>query len=210
MGVVAVTPSTFPSSQWCCCCCCCCGGGCEVRAPRLSLPKGHCFLSAERITVLWSSSLNMPRSTMRQTQVRLHLVRWISHYCRGSAHTHTYSALDVHTFKTTVSWTTEKLCIPPSNTHLWLFFWRLKRNSQKTCITFWCLIFVSVHIVYLLFFYLLIKLPLAQKVPLHVPRVSVFPRRSHAVILTSWPPSHNSAVLFPLLLDCNSKFFCFL
>lgn len=54
-----------------------------------------------------------------------------------------------------------------------------------------------------LFFYLLIKPPLAQKVPLHVPMgqngVGVFPRRSHSVILTSWPQSHNSAVLFPLL-----------
>lgn len=103
MGVVAVTPSTFPSSQWCCCCCCC--GGCEVRAPRLSLSKGHCFLSAERVTVLWSSSLNMPRSTMRQTQVRLHLIRKISHYleepliltrilCFGCSHLHDHSELD--------------------------------------------------------------------------------------------------------------------
>lgn len=56
--------------------------------------------------------------------------------------------------------------------------------------------------------------PLAQKVPLHVPMgqngVGFYPRRSHSVILTSWPQSHNSAVLFPLLMDCNSKFFCFL
>lgn len=163
MGVVAMTPPTFPCCQWSCCCCC---GG-EVRAPHLSHSEGHCFLSAERITVLWSSSLKMPLWTMRQTQVGLRLIRWISHSFGESAHTLTCSALDGshhQDYSEVDDWKA------PMKTHLW------KLTKKR---------------VYLLFFYHLIKLPPCS----HGTQSQCFSRRSHFVISTSWPKSHNSAVL---------------
>lgn len=210
MGVVAVTPSTFPSSQWCSCCC----GGCEVRAPRLSLSKGHCFLSAERITVLWSSSLNMPRSTMRQTQVRLPLIRWISHYleeplilahilCSGCSHLQDYSELDDwEALHTSIKLTSLTFLLEIKN--------KLTKNLHRFLVSHFCQCVYCVLVVFPPFY----KTSACAESPppcSHGPKRSqCFSRRSHSVILTSWPQSHNSAVLFPLLMDCNSKFFCFL